>query len=334
MYCIVPEYVRSIVASFSFGHSTQHHNMSVGTSLLLWDAVWYFPHLRALGHKSLRSGISIGPRGSFLVQIDVRGEVVGLRGSRGPGAAQITKIDDSRPAKNSRGGDGECEQRWSTPAVLSLAILAQAFRARRPCRPLRPPPLVATCRLSAVLHRPAMVSAVGRFADTSPHSLFVWSSECPKTAKAALAHFRVFVKTMPPQCQVDGAKVVFTDSKVFFPWRRPATVRAAHMWAARTLKDVDFKGGTGEWTLSAAAVGPVCGYVSASMGTPLADTPPPSAIAPLPDAFPSSPSLKILRGRLSTGGQALHLKCSGNFQTGPDVVAFFFAKGFARTIDH
>jgi len=216
-----------------------------------------------------------------------------------------------------------------------------------------------TCCLSAVLHRPAMVSAVGRFADTSPHSLFVWSSECPKTAKAALAHFRVFVKTMPPQCQVDGAKVVFTDSKVFFPWRRPATVRAAHMWAARTLKDVDFKGGAGEWTLSAAAVGPVCGYVSASMGTPpvdtpppgamasssalvqvhpagtpLVDTPPPRAIAPLPGTFPSSSSLKILRGRLSTGGQALHLKCSGNFQTGPDVVAFFFAKGFARTIDH
>ena len=93
---------------------------------------------------------------------------------------------------------------------------------------------------------------------------------------------------------------------------RPLTVRAAHTWAARTLKGVDFKGGTGEWILSLAAgdVGssaPPAGTPledslapgamassSALVGTPLVATPPSGATAP--PSFPASPSLKILRG--------------------------------------
>ena len=210
-----------------------------------------------------------------------------------------------------RHGPGSCHNRILPPSWLKLSVLGARVA---PPALLLLATLVATCLLSVDLCLLAMAATVAKFADTSSHSRFAWTSACPKTVKASLAHFRVFLKTMPPQCQVDGTKAVFTDTHAFFSWRRPVTVRAAHTWALRTLKGVDFRGGTGEWILSVAESGPelsqppagtplnetpapgAMASSSAPAGTSLVVTPPPGAIALRGSAFPVSPSLKMLRG--------------------------------------
>ena len=197
------------------------------------------------------------------------------------------------------------------PSWLKLSVLGA--RAAPPALLLLAT-LVATCLLSVDACLLAMAAPVAKFSDTSLHTRFAWTSTCPKTLKVGLAHFRVFLKAMPPQCQVDGTKAVFTDTHAFFSWRRPVTVRAAHMWASRSVKSVNFKGGTGEWILSVAESGPelsqppagtpldetlaprAMASSSAFAGTSLAVTPPPDAIALRNPAFPVSPSLKMLRG--------------------------------------
>jgi len=209
-----------------------------------------------------------------------------------------------------------------------VAIFAQAFSARCP----RGPPayhllatLVATCLLVETFLLLAMAAAaVSKFSDTSLHSRFVWTSACPRTFKAGVAHLRVLLKSLPAQSKIDGEKASFTDQEVVLTWRRPLTWRAAHMWACRSLKIVDFQGGSGEWILSVAGTPlsdtapPGVGSSAPSAGTSLSDMPPPrspmaSSSAPAgtppgstsqsgapssmaPPAFPRSPSLKILRG--------------------------------------
>ena len=145
-----------------------------------------------------------------------------------------------------------------------------------------------------------MVEQVNKFTDTTLYEWFSWRSECPITFKAAVACFRVVVKTLDPRSQVDGEQVVFNESEVLFHWKRPATVKAAHAWAFRTLKDVNFKGGDGTWDLDA-TVGPSPVEIATSSGvkgvSELPHTwPRASSGNDRPECFPASPALKLLRG--------------------------------------
>ena len=145
-----------------------------------------------------------------------------------------------------------------------------------------------------------------KFSDETLHEWFVWRSECPKTAEVALAHFRTCLKSLPPQSQVDGKRAVFRDSVVFIPWKRPATVRAAHMFAYRTLKDFNFKDGEGTWMVDASDPSTVFPEVASIAATSRVDEtvatwPLPSSGVDRIEAFPTSPALKLLRGGDKTG---------------------------------
>ena len=144
------------------------------------------------------------------------------------------------------------------------------------------------------------VEQVNRFTNTTLYEWFTWRSQCPITFKAAVACFRVVLKTLDPRAQVDGEQVLFNESEVVFHWKRPATVKVAHAWAFRTLKSLNFKGGDGTWELDY-TVGPPPVEIASSSGV--------KAVAQLPDTwprassgsdrpvyFPASPALKLMRG--------------------------------------
>ncbi len=170
-----------------------------------------------------------------------------------------------------------------------------------------------------------------KFTDDSTHEWFVWRSDCPKTTDVLTAHFRVFLKSMPAQSQVDGKRVVFSDGAVYFPWKRPATVRAAHMWVYRTVKDVIVKGGEGTWTVDAASSPPVAEeqppVVATSLPTvPAVTWPPASSGSERGDAFPTSPALKLLRG----GDQTQQTET--RYQLRQELGSGAYGKVFAATV--
>ena len=152
---------------------------------------------------------------------------------------------------------------------------------------------------------PRRPEEVNRFTGQTLYDWFVWRSECPSTFKAALACFRVVLKTLAPQSQVDGGQVVFKDTEVLFHWKRPATVKAAHAWVFRFLKDVNFKGGDGTWEV-AASIGPLPVEIATSsvgkgdVATCLSELPHTWPRASSGNdrvvCFPASPTLKLLRG--------------------------------------
>ena len=67
-----------------------------------------------------------------------------------------------------------------------------------------------------------------KFEDTTLYSTFSWTSQCPRTAAAGIAHVRVHLKSLAKQAQVDPKTAVFSDVGVTVSWRRPVTERAAH----------------------------------------------------------------------------------------------------------
>ena len=132
-------------------------------------------------------------------------------------------------------------------ASLLFAMAAPAEKRVR-VRASSPRPRAISPRPRASSPRPRATSSgtveqVNRFTNPTLYEWFTWRSQCPITFKAAVACFRVVLKTLDPRAQVDGEQVLFNESEVVFHWKRPATVKAAHAWAFRTLKSLNFKGG-------------------------------------------------------------------------------------------
>ena len=180
-----------------------------------------------------------------------------------------------------------------------------------------------------------MVEKVNKFEDTTLYEWFVWRSECPITFKAAVACFRVALKTLNGRNQVDGEQVVFNESEVLFHWKRPATVKAAHAFASRTLKDVNFKGGHATWEIAAGIEPLPVKIATSSVGKGDVAT----CLSELPHTwprassgndrvvcFPASPTLKLLRGGDKT------FETETRYQLGAELGSGSFGTVYSATI--
>lgn len=127
---------------------------------------------------------------------------------------------------------------------------------------------------------------------------FKWSSTCPKTTAIGKEALHVKIKSMQKQSLINPETAVVTETLVFLEWKKETSLRGAHAWFYRALKDVNFKGGEGVWAVepsnppprghapsTAVATGPAA---AVALG--------PAAVATGPSAFPNHLVLKMFRG--------------------------------------
>ena len=149
----------------------------------------------------------------------------------------------------------------------------------------------------------AEAKRTNKFVDPSLYKTFSFTSPCPVSRKAALGHLRVFLKSVAKQNVVDPASAIFTESELLLSWKRPVLTKAAHAWFYRALLQVNWKGSDGLWTVEAKLGSDVpstaleVANVTTAVATSLAPLSAPIPVATsLAAVFPTSPTLKLLRG--------------------------------------
>ena len=166
-----------------------------------------------------------------------------------------------------------------------------------------------------------------KFVDPTVYQRFSWSSECPLSRLAALAHLRVVLKSVAKQNNIDPASAIFTESALHLSWKRPVLTKAAHAWFYRALLEINWKGGDGTWTVE-----PVDDVLSKTAEVARGSASVATSPAPMNDVhdvrsvFPTSPALKLLRG----GDRSL--ESESRYELGEELGSGSFGTVFAAKV--